>query len=165
MPSVINFSASLCASFALCHDVEIDSCSMRDVTRLRRSALRWAESLLKWRYLVRPPAIVAVCGGVSFYVWFGGRRLLVYRAGVRTTTSVSYRAKDYRYMRRGCVDSTPSQGMDIYLGEAKVQTRASRKSAAVPFGKVAPDSDRRHINNITKLTTHKARSHSPCRRV
>ena len=70
LPNVINFSASLCASFALCHDVEIDSCSMRDVTRLRRSALRWAESLLKWRYLVRPPAIVAVCGGVSFYVWF-----------------------------------------------------------------------------------------------
>lgn len=77
LPSVINFSASLCASFALCHDVEIDSCSMRDVTRLRRSALRWAESLLKWRYLVRPPAIVAVCGGVSFYVWFEGLRLLV----------------------------------------------------------------------------------------
>jgi len=40
LPSVINFSASLCASFALCHDVEIDSCSIRDVTRLRRSALR-----------------------------------------------------------------------------------------------------------------------------
>jgi len=64
-------------------------------------------------------------------------------------------------MRRVCVDSTPSQGMDIYLGEAKVQTRASRKSAAVPFGKVAPDSDRRNIN-ITKLTTYEARSHSPC---
>lgn len=47
LPNVINFSASLCASFALCHDVEMDSCSMRDVTRLRRSALRWAESLLK----------------------------------------------------------------------------------------------------------------------
>lgn len=121
----------------------------------------------------RVSAQVAVFGEASghcrglrrclLYVWFGGRRLLVYRAGVRTTTSVSYRAKDYRYMRRGCMDSTPSQGMDIYLGEAKVQTRASRKSAAVPFGKVAPDSDRRHIN-ITKLTTHKARSHSPCRR-
>jgi hypothetical protein len=54
LPSVINFSASLCASFALGHDVEIDSCSMRDVTRLRRSALRWAESLLKWRYSVSP---------------------------------------------------------------------------------------------------------------
>lgn len=77
LPSVINFSASLCASFALGHDVEIDSCSMRDVTRLRRSALRWAESLLKWRYLVRPPAIVAVCGGVSFHVWFEGYRSLV----------------------------------------------------------------------------------------
>lgn len=63
-------------------------------------------------------------------------------------------------MRRECVDSTPSQGMDIYLGEAKV----ARKSAAVPIGKVAPDSNRRHIN-ITKLTTFKARSHSPCRRV
>jgi len=59
-PNVINFSASLCASFALCHDVEIDSCSMSDVTRFRRSALRWAELLLKWRYLVRPPAIVAI---------------------------------------------------------------------------------------------------------
>ena len=66
LPNVINFSASLCASFALCHDVEMDSCSMRDVTRLRRSALRWAESLLKWRYFVRPPAMVVVCGGASF---------------------------------------------------------------------------------------------------
>jgi len=69
LPNVINFSASLCASFALCHDVEIDSCSMRDVTRLRRSALRWAESLLKCRYFVRPPAmVVVVYGGVSFQV-------------------------------------------------------------------------------------------------
>lgn len=65
-PSVINFSASLCASFALCHVVEMDSCSMRDVTRLRRSALRCAESLLRCRYFVRPPAIAAVCGGSSF---------------------------------------------------------------------------------------------------
>ena len=69
LPNVINFSASLCASFALCHDVEMDSCSMRDVTRLRSSALRWAESLLKCRYFVRPPAmVVVVCGGASFQV-------------------------------------------------------------------------------------------------
>lgn len=66
LPNVINFSASLCASFALCHVVEIVSCSKRDVTRLRRSALRWAESLLKCLYFTAPPAMFA--GGPFSFV-------------------------------------------------------------------------------------------------
>jgi hypothetical protein len=85
-PNVINFSASLCASFALCHDVEMDSCSMRDVTRLRSSALRWAESLLKCRYLVRPPAIVAVRGRASFHVWSRVCRSVGFGVGVKVVS-------------------------------------------------------------------------------
>lgn len=48
---VISFSAILCASFALANVVVIDSCLMRDVTRLRRRACRCAESRLRWRKL------------------------------------------------------------------------------------------------------------------
>lgn len=55
---MINCSASRCASLALCHVVAIDSCSKREVTRLRRRACRWEDFRLRWRYLIAPPAIV-----------------------------------------------------------------------------------------------------------
>ena len=51
LPSVMSFSASRCASLAFCQVVLIVSRSMRDVTRLRRRARRWAESRPRWRYL------------------------------------------------------------------------------------------------------------------
>lgn len=60
LPRVMSFSASLCASFALGYVVDIDSCWKRDVTRFRRSACLCAEDLPKWRYFMRPPAIM-VC--------------------------------------------------------------------------------------------------------
>ena len=51
LPKVMSFSASRCASLAFCQVVLIVSRSMRDVTRLRRRARRWAESRPRWRYL------------------------------------------------------------------------------------------------------------------
>jgi hypothetical protein len=42
-PSVMSFSAKRCTSLALARDVLILSCSIRDVTMLRRRACRWAE--------------------------------------------------------------------------------------------------------------------------
>lgn len=51
-------SASRCASFALCHVVDIDSCLKRDVTRLRSSACLCDDERLRWRYFKRPPAMV-----------------------------------------------------------------------------------------------------------
>lgn len=58
LPRVMSLSATRWASFALCHVVEMDSCSMSDVTRFRSSALRCAEFLLKCRYLIAPPAMI-----------------------------------------------------------------------------------------------------------
>lgn len=57
-PNVMSFSASRWASFALGHVVEIDSCSNRDVTRLRRRACLWEDLRLKWRYLKAAPAML-----------------------------------------------------------------------------------------------------------
>ena len=51
-PSVMSFSASLCASLAFAHEVEIVSFSTRDVTRLRRRACRCAEVRPRWRCLI-----------------------------------------------------------------------------------------------------------------
>ena len=56
--SVMSFSASRWASFAFGQVVRMDSCLIKDVTRLRRRALRWAESRLRWRYLTSPPAMM-----------------------------------------------------------------------------------------------------------
>jgi hypothetical protein len=61
---------------------------MSDVTRLRSSALRWAESLLKCRYLVRPPAIVAVRGWASFHVWLMGCRSVGIGAGIEVVSFI-----------------------------------------------------------------------------
>jgi hypothetical protein len=36
----------------------MDSCLIREVTRLRRRACRWAEERFKCRYFIRPPAIL-----------------------------------------------------------------------------------------------------------
>jgi len=58
LPNVTSFSASLCASFALCHVVVIDSCLKSDVTRFRRSAWRCEEERLRWRYFMCPPAMM-----------------------------------------------------------------------------------------------------------
>lgn len=38
LPRVMSFSASLWASFALCHDVDMVSCLKRDVTIFRKRA-------------------------------------------------------------------------------------------------------------------------------
>lgn len=57
-PSVTSFSASLCASFAFGYVVDIDSCRKRDVTRFRRSACLWEDVRPRWRYFMRPPAMV-----------------------------------------------------------------------------------------------------------
>src|SRR5436190_17569372 len=59
LPSVTSFSASRCASLALCQGGEMDSCSKSDVTRFRSMACRWAELRLKCRYFIWPPAMVA----------------------------------------------------------------------------------------------------------
>jgi hypothetical protein len=115
LPSVINFSASLCASFALGHDVEIDSCSMRDVTRLRRSALRWAESLLKWRYLVRPPAIVAAGGGGLLSRVVPRISVACEESEMQSNCLRVVSGEGLLVYRRGCMNSTPSQGMDIWV--------------------------------------------------
>lgn len=56
---VMSFSARRWASLAFAYEVWIDSCLIRDVTRLRRRACRCAELRLKCRYLTRPPAIAA----------------------------------------------------------------------------------------------------------
>lgn len=61
LPSVMSLSASLCASFALCQEVDIDSCLNSDVTRFRRRACRCDDERPRCRYLVNPPAMV-VCG-------------------------------------------------------------------------------------------------------
>jgi len=57
-PSVISFSARRCASLALGHVVEMDSCVKRDVTRLRRRACRWEDLRPRWRYFIAPPAML-----------------------------------------------------------------------------------------------------------
>jgi len=58
LPSVINFSANRCASFALCHVVCIDSCFMSDVTRFRRRACLCDELRERERYFMCPPAMM-----------------------------------------------------------------------------------------------------------
>lgn len=67
LPNVIIFSANRWASFALCHVVEMLSCSIRDVTRFRRSALRCADDRERCRYFTSPPAILQ--GAVSPCEW------------------------------------------------------------------------------------------------
>lgn len=56
----MSFSARRWASLALCQVVDMDSCSKREVTRLRRRACRWAEERDRCRYFMWPPAIVVV---------------------------------------------------------------------------------------------------------
>lgn len=63
--SVINLSASRWASLALGHVVEMASCLMRDVTRLRSSACRCDDLRPKCRYLRAPPAILVGRGGLK----------------------------------------------------------------------------------------------------
>jgi hypothetical protein len=58
LPSVISFSASLCASLALGHVVVIVSCSKREATKFFRSACRCAEERLSALYFICPPAMV-----------------------------------------------------------------------------------------------------------
>lgn len=75
LPRVMSFSARRWASLALCHVVVMDSCSKREVTRLRRRACRWAELRFRCRYLRAPPAMVglaflALVGGFSFFILF-----------------------------------------------------------------------------------------------
>lgn len=53
----MSFSASRCASLALCHVVVMDSCVKSEVTRLRRRACRWEDFRLRCRYFGAPPAI------------------------------------------------------------------------------------------------------------
>jgi hypothetical protein len=80
---------------------------MSDVTRLRRSALRWAESLLKCRYLVRPPAIVAVRGRASFHVWSRECRSVGFGAGVEAVCYISFRPEyEVSVQRCGCIVSS-----------------------------------------------------------
>ena len=55
---VIIFSAIRCASFAFGHVVDMLSCWMREVTRLRRRARRWEDLRERWRYVDRAPAMV-----------------------------------------------------------------------------------------------------------
>ncbi len=57
-PRVMSFSASRCASFAFGHVVDIDSCVKREVTRFRRRACLCEDLRPRWRYFIRPPAIV-----------------------------------------------------------------------------------------------------------
>jgi hypothetical protein len=57
-PNVTSFSANFCASFAFGYVVDIDSCRKSDVTRFRSSACLWEDVRPKWRYFMRPPAIM-----------------------------------------------------------------------------------------------------------
>ena len=58
LPSVISFSAMRCVSLALGHVVVMDSCSIKDVTRLRSNACRCDDFRLRCLYLGALPAIV-----------------------------------------------------------------------------------------------------------
>lgn len=66
LPRVITFSARRWASFALAQVVLMLSCVIREVTRLRRRAWRWAEERERWRYLRAPPAMEMVPRGGDF---------------------------------------------------------------------------------------------------
>jgi len=68
----MSFSASRCASFAFGHVVVIDSYVKREVTRFRRSACLCEDERLRWRYFMRPPAIV---GGFRDYAQLRGIEL------------------------------------------------------------------------------------------
>ena len=72
LPRVMSRSARRWASLALGHVVEIDSCSIREVTRLRRRAMRWEEVRFRWRCLSAPPAMMGRCVWVWVWVLGGG---------------------------------------------------------------------------------------------
>lgn len=51
-PSVMSFSAMRWASLALAYVVDMVSCSIREVTKLRSRACRWDDERERWRYLM-----------------------------------------------------------------------------------------------------------------
>jgi hypothetical protein len=57
LPRVMSFSAMRWASFALGQVVRIDSFSIRDVTRLRRRAMRWEDLRPRWRCFIEDIAV------------------------------------------------------------------------------------------------------------
>lgn len=140
---------------------------MRDVTRLRRSALRWAESLLKCRYFVRPPAMVAA----------GLRRRLLSSVGrcavwcipirVRMVWSVS------KMSPREVLPEVQALACNVkqqYLSQCRLPPPAKPSSQVKSsprrsrFGSCARGRDQPHINTTTNNINPTAKPHSPCRR-
>lgn len=113
-PSVISFSASRCASFALCQVVDIASCSNSDSTRLRRSACRCDELRDKCLYFMCPPAMAAYDVGEGREASDGSGNFLMARSKTLMLDQVALRPTSPQYLlAMGCSARTIRvQGLD-----------------------------------------------------